>query len=142
VNTASGIPDVTINAKSDKVKPVLLNQMASNAYVLTGQTENTLTFTKQMDVNQQFWVTLGLGSAYSSQPVLIATCTLIPLESGSATRVIGHIGVDMRNPFGGQQGMSLDHGKAGAQFQSLLMAVKNNVEAGPATSNQPKPPRE
>jgi len=56
------------------------------AYALMGQSENTLTFTRQMDLNQQFWTTLALGNAYSSQPVLIATCTLIPLDRGNATR--------------------------------------------------------
>ena len=125
VQTASGMPEVTINAKPDRIKVALMSVMANNGYALMRDTEYSLGFGKTMDTGQELLTRVALGNAYSSQPKVLVEYSLIP--QGNMTRVISHTAIDMQNPFGGQQGMSLDNGKAGQQVQAMLEQLASRL---------------
>jgi len=125
VQTASGMPEATINTKPERVKVELMSVMANNGYALVRDTQYSLGFSKTMDLGQEFLTRLALGSAYSSQPKMLVEYSLIP--QGNMTRVISHIAIDMQNPFGGQQGMSLDNGKAGREVQAMLEQLASRL---------------
>ena len=71
VQTASGMPEVTINAKPDRIKVELMGVMANNGYALMRDTEYSVGFSKTMDPGQELLTRVALGSSYSSQPKML-----------------------------------------------------------------------
>ena len=91
--TASGRPEVTItNATPEKIKPVLVSEMANAGYRISKDTPYELAFDKPV---QNLAMAALLGSRYDSQPNARITYTFAQI--GKDTRVIGDVAV-ITNP--------------------------------------------
>jgi hypothetical protein len=118
LETASGNPEVVVQKDAARVKNELLAMMSAQGFAPTGDSENTLAFSKQLDVGAGMFYQLALGNAYSSQPQWHVRFTLIPM--GKSTHVYAFVNVAMQGAFGQDQGMDDTRGKAGHEVQSLL----------------------
>jgi membrane-associated protease RseP (regulator of RpoE activity) len=91
--TASGRPEVTIaNTTPEKIKPVLVSEMANAGYRITKDTPYELAFDKPV---QNLAMAVLLGSRYDAQPNARVTYTFAQI--GNDTRVIGDVAV-ITNP--------------------------------------------
>lgn len=91
--TASGRPEVTIaNTTPEKIKPVLVSEMANAGYRISKDTPYELAFDKPV---QNLAMAALLGSEYDSQPNARITYTFAQI--GKDTRVIGDVAV-ITNP--------------------------------------------
>ncbi len=128
MNTPSGNPEVTIRStNTSRIKNALVASYSASGYSLVSDSQFNLVFTKQMSAGEAALYTVAMGNAYSSMPNIKVAFTIVP-ESG-ATRVFAHVGAEMQGVFGQNQGMSLDHGKAGTQVQASLEQLKAEIES-------------
>jgi len=95
VNAPSGKPETTVTAPSDKVRPLVLNDLLNNGFTIKSDTPY------QMVVEQpskNFWANALLGSNWNPQVNVRVSLTFVPV--GNSTRIVADM-VAVTNPGSG-----------------------------------------
>jgi hypothetical protein len=131
--TPSGNPEVTIATKDmARVRNALLVAMSSRGYSPSQDTQNTISFTRQLDAGAAALYQLALGNAYSSTPTMNVIYTIA--SEGNTTRVFAFVNVSMQNAFGQVQQTNLTQAKQGVISRASWTSLRQRSRAIPQRS--------
>lgn len=116
--TASGSPEVTIDASIDEVRNEVLSMVLNYGYSLINQTNNLLEFQRQAEGQENFAAALSVGNSYSSN---YRKLNVNLIEMNGSVRVIIRSSLEARM-IGGQVNTS------NAMSNSLFNAYQEDLE--------------
>ena len=120
--TSSRRPEVTIKtANVQKFRARAISRVLRKGGDLISETPSQLTFSRPIGTNGEIVYKWAMGNSWAWSPMAITTITFV--TEGATTRIFAGGKMDMRNAFGGDQGMDARMG-AGAQIQQSLEEVK------------------
>ena len=132
--TASGRPEVTIaNTTPEKIKPVLVSEMANAGYRITKDTPYELSFDKPV---QNLAMAALLGSRYDAQPNARVTYTFAQI--GNDTRVIGDVAVITNPGSAFERRTELNNGVDAYDLQTGLQRLSAAMDPNSALSKARK----
>jgi hypothetical protein len=123
--TRSGRPEVVVRPPAARAKAVAIDTMIATGHVLTNQSENILTFERDMPPAQSMLYLAAVGNSYYSQPKGIVRLTFVPAANG--VKIYANAQVATQGPFGQMKTVDMSTGKAGQDIQALLESIKRRV---------------
>jgi hypothetical protein len=123
LTTASGRPEVAIQADPEKVKSALLNKAASNGYTIVRDTAHQIAF----DVpSNDIVINVLFASRMSSQAHIRVTFTILPRDSG--THVLASVAVITNPGTAFEQVTPIEDKQSVEALQSLLLRLSKAVQ--------------
>jgi hypothetical protein len=125
VETPSGKPEVTINAKVSDIKAAILGEMVDVGYTVTKDSDFSLELTRPANGAEEFAASLTIGNAYSSNR-RIADFTFIPTEG--AVRVIASCRLESQMPGGQVNSAQITDNKTFNVYEAMFAKIKARLE--------------
>lgn len=127
LDTPSGKPEVTINARPDAVASAILVRLAASGWTIDSQTPTGVTAHKKMDGMQAVATQLLIGNEYSTIPDCHLRFIIIG-RLGDPTRVFAQASASTQMAFGQVNEADITTGSS-RDLQQILAAVKKDAEA-------------
>jgi hypothetical protein len=122
MNTASGRPEVTVNASIARVRSVTINEFVNYGWAPTKTEGTQLVFEHAGTTTQSF--VMGL---MTNEPNAQVQATVTLIESGKVVRAVGGLTILGQNTFGRQTAVEWRGGYAA--YQQNLDDIKRKAEA-------------
>lgn len=123
--TPSGRPEVNVRPPVSKAQSVAIEKMTMDGFALTNQTQNSLTFERDLPPAQAAIFLMGVGNSYHSQPKAVIRLTFV--STGGKIRIFGTVHALTQGPFGQVKTLDMTGGKAAQELQAALESIKRRI---------------